>query len=455
MTASKTWTRREFLHDSLITAGALSARSALGVLAGSTAAMAAPAADYRALVCIFLAGGNDGFNLLVPTDPARYATYAASRRNLALPAEKLLPLGGLLEPNQNYGLHPATDGLQDLFNSGRLAFVVNAGPLLKPTSKKDYLNEVMLPPQLYSHNDQSDQWMSSQADAKQRVGWGGLLADKLTRLNGANPLPLGVSVAGNNLFQTGLVKVPFIVNTDGVDRLSVISDDPRDKRSNLFKKILDTAALSGRLLQKEYAKTIKSSLDLQNTLNDALRDAIIGPGPWPNNWLSAQLQMVAKFISLRQTLGMSRQVFFVTLGGWDTHDDQLDRHAELLEQLSSSLASFHAAMDELGVGNAVTSFTLSDFGRTLTSNGDGTDHAWGNIHCVAGGSVAGGKLYGAFPDLTIDGPDDAGYGRLIPTTSVEQYAATLARWFGVSDSVLPDLFPHLSRFPVQNLGFMG
>jgi len=240
-----------------------------------------------------------------------------------------------------------------------------------------------------------------------------------------------------------------------VDRLSVISDDPRDKRGNLFKKILDTAALSGRLLQKEYAKTIKSSLDLQTTLNAALRDAIIGSGPWPYNWLSAQLQMVAKFISLRQTLGMSRQVFFVTLGGWDTHDDQLDRHAELLEQLSGSMASFHAAMDELGVGDAVTSFTLSDFGRTLTSNGDGTDHAWGNIHCVAGGGVAGGKLYGAFPNLTIDGPDDAGFGRLIPTTSVEQYAATLARWLGVSDSVLPTLFPHLSRFPVQNLGFMA
>ena len=453
MTAPKAWTRREFLRGSLMTAGALSARSTLGLLAGTTATLAAPT-DYRALVCIFLAGGSDGYNLLVPTDPHRYATYAASRRNLALPADKLLPLTGVLEANQPYGLHPAAPGLRDLFNSGRLAFAVNAGTLLQPTSKRDYLNGVKLPPQLFSHNDQSDQWMASQPDAQQRVGWGGLIADHLTKRNGASPLPLGISIAGNNLFQTGLIKVPYIVGTNGVDRLYVVSGNPNDQRSNLFKKILNTAALSGRLLQKEYAKTIKASLDLQATLNEALRNGSIGSGPWPYNWLSAQLQMVAKLISLRQTLGMSRQVFFVTLGGSDTHDDQLDRHADLLAQLSGSVASFHAAMDEFGVGDAVTSFTLSDFGRTLTSNGDGTDHAWGNIHCVAGGGVVGGKLYGAFPDLAIDGPDDAGFGRLIPTTSVEQYAATLARWFGVTDADLPTIFPHLSRFPVQDLGFM-
>jgi len=455
MTSSKPWTRREFLRGGLMSAGALGARSALGLLAGTTTATAATARDYRALVCIFLAGGNDGFNLLVPTDPARYAIYAQSRRNLALAADKLLPLAGVLAADQNYGLHPATPGLRDLFDAGRLAFVVNSGTLLQPTTKRDYKGGISLPPQLFSHNDQSDQWMSSQPDAVQKVGWGGLIADKLANANSGVPLPPGISVAGNNLFQTGQMKSPYNIGPGGVNRLAVISSSPTDNRSNLFKNILDTAATSGRLLQKEYAKSIKASLDLQAILNSALQQGSIGSGYWPGNGLSAQLQMVARIISIRQTLGVTRQVFFTTLGSWDTHDDQLNRHADLLGQLSSAVSSFHAAMEEFGVGSAVTSFTMSDFGRTLTSNGDGTDHGWGNIHFAAGGSVVGGALYGLFPDLTLDGPDDADYGRLIPTTSVEQYAATLAHWFGVSDADLATIFPHLSRFPVANLGFLA
>lgn len=453
----KHWTRREFLRGSLATAaGSFCSRAALGLLAGAEASTAFAAfPDYKALVCIFLNGGNDGFNMLIPSDDARYSVYAAARGHLAIAQEELLALNGTGPGGETYGVHPSARGLRNLYNDGKLAFVSNVGTLLQPTSKKDYQAELSLPAQLYSHSDQSDQWMSTQSDAVVRVGWGGAIADWLGDLEGKVSLPLGISLAGNNLFQTGILKTPYSMSPYGVNQFSVTSDDPGDARSNLFKKIMSDASGKGKLLEKEYARVINSGIELQGTLNAALDSSSTGTGNWPGNSLSSQLQMVARVISIRQALGAARQVFYVTLGGWDTHDDQLENHAELLDGLAGTVESFHAAMDALGVGNAVTSFTMSDFGRTLTSNGDGTDHAWGNNHFVAGGAVAGGAIYGSFPDLTLDGPDDAGYGRLIPTTAVEQYGATLASWFGVDAAGLGKIFPRLSRFPVADLGFMA
>ncbi|MDD2724677.1 MAG: DUF1501 domain-containing protein [Methylovulum sp.] len=455
MTTSKQWTRRNFLQcAATAAAGACNRNAALGLLAGVQAAAAEAAApDYRALVCIFLAGGNDGFNVLIPNDVDRYSIYKKARGNLAFPSDQLLSLNS--SSGQNFAVSTRAPGFQNLYDNGRLAFLANVGTLLQPTSKKDYLANAHLPPQLYSHNDQSDQGMSSQLDALEKIGWGGRMADLLTGLNGNSPLPLGVSIAGNNLFQVGANTVPYYMSGGGVNNFYVASGGPKDARAKTFNKILDLTITNGRLLEREFAKSVKSSLDLSQTLINALNKSSIGTGIWPGGSLSQQLQMVARVISVREIFGVKRQVFYVVQGGYDTHDDQIQRHGNLIAELSQAVAAFHGTMDEFGVGNDVTSFTLSDFGRTLTTNGDGSDHAWGNVQMVAGGSVVGGNVYGAFPDQTIDGPDDSGYGRLIPTTSVEQYGATLARWFGADGNQLAAIFPHLGRFDTADLGFMA
>ena len=452
MTQHKHWSRRDFLRGALAASAGYSTRgTALSLLAATQAAAAVTPVnnDYRALICVFLSGGNDGYNMLIPTDTARYATYKTARGNLALPTSSLLTLTG-----GNYGLPTRADGLANLYNKGQLAFVANVGTLLQPTTKKDYQTRSHLPAQLFSHSDQSDQSMSSEPDALQRVGWGGRMADLLSSSN-TGLLPLGISLAGNNLLQLGDTSVPYYMSSSGVTRFNVTSTDPKEPRTRAFNKLLALAAADTNILRSQLAVSVQHSIDLSDLLVNGLSKSSAGSGTWSVTSISQQLKMVAKMISIRQSLGMKRQVFFVTQYGYDTHSSQLGQHDALMNDLSDALSSFHLAMDELGVGDKVTSFTMSDFGRTLTSNGDGSDHAWGNIQLVAGGAVAGGKVYGKFPDQTIDGNDDSGYGRLIPTTSIEQYAATLARWFGVDDTGLQTVFPHLSRFASANLGFMG
>lgn len=455
MTSYKHWTRRDFLKCATAAAtGMATPGAALGLLAGlQSATVEAATGDYKALVCIFLAGGNDGFNMLIPTDTTPYATYKKARSGLAFTPEQLLNLNAT-PSGSNYAVSSRTPELRNLYNDGRLAFLANVGTLLEPTTKKSYQAGSNLPPQLYSHNDQSDQGMSTQADALQKVGWGGRIADLYSNINGTSRLPLGVSIGGNNLFQIGLNSVPYYLNTYGVNNFEVTAGGSTDPRTKAFMKMLDLSSTNGRLMDKEYAKAIKSTIDLSQTLKTALSSSSASTVVWPGSYIAQQLKAVAQMISVRQTFGQRRQVFYVIQGGYDTHDDQIQRQGNLLAELSQAMAAFHNAMDDLGVGNNVTSFTLSDFGRTLTSNGDGTDHAWGNVQMVAGGSVVGGNVYGTFPNQIIDGPDDAGYGRLIPTTSIEQYAATLANWFGVSTADLDTIFPHLKRFNSSDLGFM-
>lgn len=447
--------------------GSSSFRSALGMLAGagiSAAEAQTGAPAYRALVCVYLFGGNDGFNLLVPRNGAFYTQYARSRGNLAVPQNTLvptpntlLPLSGADADGRQFGLHPNTPELQALYESGKLAFVANLGTLLAPTSKADVVAGRNLPPNLFSHNDQQDQSMSSEPDAARRVGWGGRLAERLTSLNGNTPLSMNVSIAGNNRLQTSDSALPYVAGANGATRLLAFNGGSALflNRKAAYRSLLDPSLGAG-LLQAHSGALSARSMDLTELVDSALAGAPTINTAFPaSNRLADQLRMVARLISARDALQMRRQVFFVSLSGFDTHDAQLLDHPGLLSQVSRALKAFYDATVELGVASSVTSFTMSDFGRTLSTNGDGSDHAWGNNACVLGGAVRGRSVYGRFPDLTIDGPDDAGRGRLIPTTSIDQYGASLSRWLGASESDLGVIFPHLDRFATSGFGFLS
>lgn len=446
--------RRDFLRYGLGAAAAasspLSTLSLLQALGISSAQAAGD--DYRALVCIFLYGGNDGYNVLAPLDPIEYQKYATARGNLALSPADLLPTTPLNTGGAVYGINRNMLKVHEMFQNGTAAFVVNAGTLLAPTTKADYKAQRELPPRLFSHNDQSDEWMSHQPDAPQRRGWAGKLAEVLSSFNGSAKLSFNVSIAGNNLFQTGDTTVPYSISSGGVSRLNAFPQNQQALRG-AFDAIRAQAG-GGHLMAQHHAAVTDRAIDLGAEVDAALSGVTLATA-FPDTSLGSQLKMAARMIGARATLGMKRQVFFVAQGGYDTHDTQLVSHPLLLTALSDAVGAFHAATTELGIADSVASFTMSDFGRTLTSNGDGSDHAWGNIHLLAGGAVAGRSLYGAYPDVTIDGPEDAGRGRIIPTTSVEQYGATLGRWMGASESDLDTVFPHLQRFATRDLGFMA
>jgi uncharacterized protein (DUF1501 family) len=445
-----TITRRSFLSRGTCAAlGTAAAASTIGDL--FRIAQAAPAAaDYRALVCVFLSGGNDGSNLVVPRAGSDYAAYASARGALALPQSSLVPITPARGDGRSWGLHPATPELATLFSQGRLAIVPNVGPLVAPVTRQGWLNDsVPLPPQLFSHSDQTTHWQTSLPDRPPRTGWGGRAADLLRSENPAAPISLSISLTGMNTFGTGELVAPYQISPDGV--LGIDGHDPAggDPVSRAFTSIL--ALPRTHLLQRTYAATLKRALDGNQAVAGALATAPTLATVFPDTWLGAQLRMVARLISARTALGFSRQVFYVEDGGYDTHSDQLGAHVELLSGLSQALAAFHSATVELGVAPSVTTFTASDFGRTYTSNGGGSDHGWGNHHLVVGGAVKGGDFYGRMPVLAVDGPDDTEDGRWIPATSVDEYSATMARWLGVTD--LPRVFPNLSRFAHPDLGF--
>lgn len=445
---SRQWSRRDLLRSGLAAAAGLSTPRALMGLLGGAAAGAAPAASaqaagYKALVCVFLYGGNDGYNVLVPRD-ARYAAYRLARGSLSLPAEQLLPLSGGL-----YGLHPVMPELRELYEQHRLAFVANVGTLLAPTTKADVIANRNLPPQLYSHNDQQDCWMASEPDSPLRMGWAGRLADLYGSVNAHPRLSMNISVSGANLLQVGDTTLPYTLGAGGVQKFKAYNPDAARGRARLavHEELLRQAAASPHLMQPFGATLSSRAVELGVEVGNALQAAPALQTAFPaDNELAAQLQMVARMMAVRDRLQMSRQVFFVSMAGFDTHDDQLETHPQLLAQLSQALAAFQRSVDELGLADSVTTFTASDFGRTLTSNGDGSDHAWGNVQWVMGGAVRGGRVLGRYPDLTLGGVDDAGNGRLIPTTSVEQYCVEPLRWLGVGQNEIQTVFPHLSRF---------
>ncbi|MCP5475153.1 MAG: DUF1501 domain-containing protein [Rhodanobacteraceae bacterium] len=411
---------------------------------------------YKALVCVFQYGGNDAINMVIPRDTAGYGVYSNSRSALAIPQNELLQLTPSVPPSGggSYGLHPGMGGLQNLFNNGRAAIISNVGPLLYPITKAEYqAGSVPVPAQLFSHSDQQVLWQTPTADASDRRGWGGRLADLFYSSNINQQLSMNISIDGENVFQSGNTIVPYFVGQNGAEGIYFVNDEPWNApRRNAFLALRD--ASHGHALQREYASRVRRAMDNETMVTSALNSAPALGTPFPDTDLGRQLRMVARLISARGALQMDRQIFFVGQGGYDTHDSQLANHPDMLSDLSASLTAFYDAMSAMGLGDRVTSFTASDFGRTLTSNGDGTDHGWGSHHFVVGDAVQGGRIVGTMPDLTVGGPDDADWGQIIPRIAVDQYAATLSSWYGMSDTDRALVFPNLSRFSSPNLGFM-
>jgi uncharacterized protein (DUF1501 family) len=449
----KTLNRRDFLRTS--GAAALFAATpglAYSQVVGSTAAFT----DYRALVCVFLFGGNDSYNMLVPNTSAEYQAYATSRQNLALLQSDLLPITPASSGTPDFGLHPSMAGVQSLFQSGDAAFVTNVGPLVEPTTKDQYFNKsVTLPPQLFSHNDQQDQWTSLRGNVPSKTGWAGRMADLIRDGVAGQQMATNASLFGSNLFQSADETVAYVMGPNGPLQFEGFSTTPGDllnEQRLAFNRIVD--AEYDTIYERAFAAVQRRAIDAADTVTTAIDNAPTLNTVFPLSQLGTQLETVARLIAVRDELQMQRQVFFVATGGFDSHDNQNEDQPGLLGGISEAIAAFHAATVELNIADSVTTFTQSDFGRTLTSNGDGTDHAWAGNQLVVGGAVNGGDLYGSYPVLEIGGPEDVGGGRMIPSTSADQYAATLARWFGIPELDLDVVAPNLGNFGQRDLGFM-
>ncbi len=452
-------TRRQFLQRSAgLTAGALAARVLpLATLAAAGQASAQAASDYKALVCVFLFGGMDGNSVVIPIDGAGYAQYSAVR-----PASSALNIAqGALLPIQPaslstpFGLHPQLTEIAPLFAQKKLAVIANVGTLNQPTTKANYSS--VRPDSLYSHSDQQVKWQSAVSDGASGTGWGGRIADALGRSYGS--FPVITSVAGATLFVSGNASSALAIPASGGLSLQGFGTSAASTaRMAALQQIL--AIDDGNAYVKAAAEVNAQALSLSATVNPILTSTSSAVTPifaGLTSSISQQLQQVAKLIEGRSATGARRQVFFVSLGGFDTHNNELATLDTLLGDLSPALKAFHDATVQLGVESQVTTFTLSDFGRTFQpASGGGTDHAWGNHHFVMGGAVKGGDFYGRYPSLALGGPDDAEReGRWIPAASVDQYGATLARWFGFGNAQVATVFPNLGRFAAGSLGFLG
>ncbi len=442
--------RRAFIQSH----AAVGATAALSSIA--RVAEAAPAEDYRALVCIFMFGGNDGNNLIVPRDPSDWNQYAGPRGRLALPRDQLLAIKPVNMQGREFGFHPAMTGMQSLFNAGRAAVIANVGTLAQPLTKAQYNSNLGVRPlNLFSHSDQQTMWNSSAADNTVRTGWGGRVGDRFAAQNQNGSLTTALSVAGNSAFLNGDSVRAFPVSPSGRFGLDFVDggDESKALSAGLRQMLGDSR---GNVMESVWLEILNGAMLNQKKLSDGLSGAAPFQTEFPGTGLADAMKMVARLISVRKTFGAKRQVFFAGIGGFDTHgEDQLQRQQELLGEVSGAMDAFYKATVELGLGENVTAFTASDFGRNFPTNGRGSDHAWGSHHLVVGGAVKGNAIYGQFPTLVVDGPDDANNGAWIPTTAVDQYAATLATWFGVPSSELAAIFPNLNRFASANLGFMA
>lgn len=467
--------RRNFLKTSACALGGMAMASTMDSLGLVQALTPQAGTGYKALVCIFLNGGNDGNNMLVSLD--QYASYSAARSASGLAllnsgATPLLPISPLT--GGSYGLHPSMQEIQALFNQGRIAALVNNGPLVEPLTRTTYQNGTGKKPlQLFSHSDQVGLFATAIADNVSQTGWGGRIADKTSGLNSPAIFPSNVSIAGVNLFLTGVDTRQLAVSDSNTTLANVLqlNNAPSAPAGDISSRTASFNEL--RSLDNSY-KLIKAASDTRSSAIETdialstVNPILNTPFPVPSTSLSRQLLQVARLIKASTDpaagINMKRQIFFCQIGAFDTHSAQLNGQAALLQQVSQAMNAFYNATVELGLQDSITTFTLSDFGRTLQPAGSGaaqvgSDHAWGNHHLIMGGAVRGNRLYGTYPTLQLGGPDDTDggatpRGRWIPTTSVEQYAATLATWYGLSTSDLPAVFPLIGRFPTANLGFL-
>lgn len=446
--------RRTFLKKGI--ASAVGASSLYGVSSQFSLVQAMsqtqPFNDYKALVCVFLLGGNDSLNMLVPTESSAYSAYESTRQNLAVALEETLPITTRSAQYSSLGLHPSLASLSNVYANGHAAFVSNMGPLIQPLTVSQVLaGQAVLPPQLFSHSDQQNHWQTADPQNVALTGWAGRMADLI--YDSGHPLSMNLSMAGGNLWQTGRNVLPFALGPNGAEEMVGINTDVSWQQANAAFYDTINGGASNRF-QQAFSDIVQRTRRTGSLVNSALATVDELQTEFPASRFGAQMEGVARMIATQQTLDQPRQVFYVAMGGWDTHDNQNADHPRLLTELAEGLAAFYSATQELGVADAVTTFTASDFGRTMTSNGDGTDHGWGGHQIVLGGAVNGGDVYGEVPDLMLNGNQDIGDGRLLPTIAVDQYAATLGAWFGLTDSQLLEVFPNLANFSTRNLSFM-
>lgn len=465
--------RRAFMRRTgqLAAMGAASSY-ALGLAGIGEAAAFSNAGGYKALVCVFLYGGNDYANTLIPYDMPNYTRYSTIRGGggsvagggIALARDSLAatvlnqPSGQTLTDDIQYALAPTMPRMKARFDQGRMAPLLNVGPLIVPLTRAQFETRnnttYPRPPKLFSHNDQQATWQSSQPEGS-RTGWGGRLGD-LAQSGNTNAMFTAINATGNAIFMSGQNAAPYQVSSNGATLIRGINNN-RTYGSTAVKDTLQSLLTthSGHLLEADYAMTNARSIEYGGFVNDALANTALATDFGSGNRLADQLSVVARLIAARSQLGVTRQVFMVSMGGFDNHDGLIGKHEGLLGALDFALDAFYAATAELGVADQVTTFTASDFGRTLANNGDGSDHGWGGHHFVVGGAVNGGRFYGTAPSVSVDTDDQVGRGRLLPSTSVDEYSATLAKWFGVSPSEMPSVTPNIGNFNNPDLGFMA